>query len=153
MRQTVCWEIKRRQWQKYVQGRTETLLSSLYIISICGFSSSHVWMWESDHKESWAPKNWCFWTVVLEKSPTPLRPLHPTPLRVPWTARSNPVNPKGNQSWILIGRTDADAEAEAPVLWPPDANNWLIAKDPDAGKDWMQEEKGTTEDEMTGWHH
>ena len=106
-----------------------------------GFSSSHVWVWEFDHKEGWAPKNWCFWTVVLEK--TLENPLDCTELK--------PVNPKGNQSWILIVRTDA--EGEAPILWWPDAENWLIRKDPDAGKDWRQEEKGMTEDEPIGWHH
>ena len=90
--------------------------------------------------KSWVPKNWCFWTVVLEKT-----------LESPWTARrSNHVQSKGEQSWIFIRRTDA--EAEAPILWLPDAKNWLIGKDPDAGKDWRQE-KGTTEDEMVGWHH
>ena len=100
----------------------------------CGFSSSHVWMWELDCEESWALKNWCFWTVVLEKTlESPL-----------FCKQINPVNPKGNQSWILIGRTDA--EAETSVLWPPDAKNWLIWKDPDAGKDWGQEDKG-----VTGW--
>ena len=87
-----------------------------------GFSSSHVWMWELDHKVSWAPKNWCFWTVVLER--TPESPLNLKEIK--------PVNPKGNQSWIFIGRTDT--EAEAPILWPPDEENWLIGKDPDAGK-------------------
>ena len=106
-----------------------------------GFSSSHVWMWELDHKESWAPKNLCFWTVVLEK--TLESPLH--------CKKIKPVNSKGNQSWIFIGRTDA--EAEAPNLRPPDVKNWLIWKDPDAGKDWRQEEKGTPEDKMVGWHH
>ena len=105
------------------------------------FSSSHVWMWELDYKESWAPKNWCFWSVVLEKT-----------LESPLDCKDiQPVHPKGNQSWIFIGRTDA--EAETPVLWPPDVKNWLIGKDPDAGKDWRQEEKGMTEDEMVGWHH
>ena len=105
-----------------------------------GFSSSHVWMWKLDHKESWAPKNWCFWTMVLEKT-----------LESPLNSKEiQPVHPKGNQPWIFIGRTDA--EAEAPVLWPPDAKNWLIGKDPDAGKDWRQE-NGKTEDEMVGWHH
>ena len=106
-----------------------------------GFSSSHVWMWELDYKESWVPKNWCFWTVVLEK--TLESPLGCKEIKL--------VNPRGNQSWIFIGRTDA--EAETPVLWPLDAKNWLTGKDPDAGKDWRQEEKGTTEDEMVGWHH
>ena len=106
-----------------------------------GFSSSHVWMWELEHKESWAPKNQCFWTVVLEKtleSPLDYK-------EIQW------VNPKENQSWILFERTDA--EAEAPVLWPPDARSWLIRKGPGAGNYWEQEEKGTTEDEMVGWHH
>ena len=89
-----------------------------------GFSSSHVWMWELDHKESWAPKNWCFWTMELEKT-----------LESPLDCKEiQPVHPKGNESWIFIGRTDA--EAETPILWPPDAKNWLIWKDPDAGKDW-----------------
>ena len=105
------------------------------------FSSSHVWMWELDHTESWVPKNWCFWTVVLEK--TLESPLDYKEIR--------PVNRKGNQPWIFVGKTDA--EAEAPILWPPDAKNWLIGKDPDAGKDWRQEEKGMTEDEMIEWHH
>ena len=106
-----------------------------------GFSSGHVWMWELDYKESWAPKNWCFWTVVLEKT-----------LESPLNFKEiKPVNPKGNQSWIFIGRTDA--EAETPIFWPPDAKNQLIGKDPDAGKDWGQEEKWATEDEMVGWHH
>ena len=91
-----------------------------------GFSCSHVWMWELDYKESWASKNWCFWTVVLEK--TLVSPLD--------SKETQPVHPKGNQSWIFIGRTDA--EAETPILWPPDAKNWPIWKDPDAGKDWRQ---------------
>ena len=108
-----------------------------------GFSSSYVWMWELDHKESWAPKNWWFWTVGLEK--TVESPLDCKEIQ--------PVLPKGSQSWIFIGRTDAEAEAEAPILWPPDAKNWLIWKDPDAGRGWRQEEKGTTEDEIVGWHH
>ena len=105
-----------------------------------GFSSSHVWMWDLDYKEGWAPKNWCFWTVVLEK--TLESPLD-------WK-QIKPVHPKGNQSWIFIGRTDA--EAEAPILWPPDVKNWLTGKDPDAGKDWSQEKKEMTEDEMVQWH-
>ena len=97
-------------------------------------------MWELDYRESWALKNWCFWTVVLEKT-----------LESPLDCKIKPVNPKGNQSWIFIGRTDA--EAETPILWPPDTKNWLIGKDPDAGKDWRWEEKGTSGDEMVGWHH
>ena len=98
-------------------------------------------MWELDYKESWAPKNWCFWTVVLEK--TVESPLDFKEIK--------PVNAKGSQSWIFIGGTDA--EAETPILRPPDAKNWLVGKDPDAGKDLRQEKKGTTEDEMVGWHH
>ena len=106
-----------------------------------GFSSSHVWMRELDYKESWALKNWYFSTVVLEKT-----------LESPLDCKEiEPVHPKGNQSWIFIGRTDA--EAESLILWPPDSKNWLIWKYPDAGKDWKQEEKGSTEDEMVRWHH
>ena len=106
-----------------------------------GVSSSHVWMWELDYKESWVPKNWCFWTVVLEKT-----------LESPLDCKEiQPVHPKGNQSWVFIGRSDG--EAEAPVFWPLDVKSWLIWKDPDAGKDWRQEKKETTEDEMVGWHH
>ena len=100
-----------------------------------GFSSGHVWMWELDHKESWMPKNWCFWTVVLKTLESSLD-----------CKEIQPVHPRGNQSWIFIGRTDA--EAETPILWPPDGKSWLIWKDPDAGKDWGQEEKGTAEDEI-----
>ena len=101
-----------------------------------GFSCRHVWMWELDYKESWGPKYWCFWTVVLEK--TLESPLD-------W------VHPKGNQSWVFIGRTDA--EDEAPMLWLPGAKSWLIWKDPDSGKNWEQEEKGMAEGEMVEWHH
>ena len=103
-----------------------------------GFSSSHVWMWELDYKQSWALKNWCFWTVVLEKT-----------LESPLDCKEiQPVHLKGNQSWAFT-----DGEAETLILLPPDAKNWLTGKDPDAGKDWRQEEKGMTEDEMVGWHH
>ena len=106
-----------------------------------GFPSSHVWMWELDYKESWEPKNWCFWTEVLEKT-----------LESPLDCKEiKPVSPKRNQSWIFIGRTDT--EAETPILWPPDVKSQLIGKDPDSGKDWRQEEKGMTEDEMTGKYH
>ena len=106
-----------------------------------GFSSGHIWMWELDCEESWVLKNWCFWTVVLEKT-----------LESPLDSKEiKPVHPKGNQSWIFIGR--ADVEAETPVLWPPDVKNWLSGKDLDAGKSWRQKKKGTTEDEMAGWHH
>ena len=106
-----------------------------------GFSCGHVWMWELDCEEGWAPKNWCFWAAVLEKT-----------LEGPLDCQEiQPIHPKGNQSWIFIGRTGA--EAEAPILWPPDAKSWLTGKDSDAGRDWGQEEKGTTKDEMAGWHH
>ena len=102
------------------------------------FSSSHVWMWELDYKESWAPKNWCFWTVVLEKT-----------LESPLGCKEiQPISPKGNQSWIFPERNNA--EGETPILWPPDAKNWLIGN---AGDDWRWEEKGMTEDEVVGWHH
>ena len=103
-----------------------------------GFSNSHVCTWELDCKESWGQKNWCFWTVVLEKT-------FESPLDC---KEIQPVHPKGDQSWVCIGRTNA--EAETPVLWPPDVKSWLIWKDPDAGKDWGQEEKGMTEAEMVG---
>ena len=106
-----------------------------------GFSSGHVWMWELNCEESWAPKNWCFWTVVLEKT-----------LESPLDCKEiQPVHPKADQSWVFIGRTDA--KADTPVLWLLHAKSWLIGKDSDAGRDWGQEEKGTTEDEMAGWHH
>ena len=105
-----------------------------------GFSSSHVWIWKLNHKESWALKNWCFWTVLLEKT-----------LESPLDCKEiQPVHPKGDQAWVFIGRTDA--EAKAPILWPPDAKSWLTGKDPDTGKDWGQE-KETTKDEMVGWYH
>ena len=103
-----------------------------------GFSSGHVWMWELDCEESWAPKNCCFWTVVLEKT-----------LESPLDCKEiQPVHSEVDQSWVIIGRTDV--EAETPILWPPDEKSWLIGKDPDGGKDWGQEEKGTTEDVMAG---
>ena len=104
-----------------------------------GFSSSHVQMWELDHKEIGVPKNWCFWTMVLEKT-----------LESPLDCKEiQSVHPKGNQSWIFIGRTDA----EAPILWPPDVKSQVTGKDPDAKKDWGQKEKQATEDEMGAWHH
>ena len=102
--------------------------------------SSHVWMWKLDHKENWVSKNCCFWTVMLKTLESPLD-----------CEEIQPVHHKGNQSWIFTGRTNA--EAETPILWPPDAQNWLTGKDPDAGKDWRQGEQGMTEDEMVGWHH
>ena len=135
-------------WKKsYDQPRQHIEKKRHYFANKClssqgyGFSSSHVWIWELDYKESWALKNWCFWTVVLEKT-----------LESPLDCKEiQPVRPKGNQSWVFIG--SADAEAETPVVWPPDAKNWLFVKYPDAGKDWRQEKKGTTEDEMVGWYH
>ena len=134
-------------WKKsYDQPRQHIKKQRLYFVNkglssqSYGFFSGHVWMWELD-SESWVPKNWCFWTVVLEKT-----------LESPLDCKEiQPVHPKGNQSWIFIGRTYV--EAETPILWPPDEKNWLLGKDPDTGKDWRQEEKVTTEDKMTGWHH
>jgi len=120
------------------KSRDITLPTKVHLVKAMVFSSGHVWMWVLDYEESWASKNWCFWTVVLEKileSPLDYKEIQP-------------VHPKGNQSWIFIGRTNA--EAETRILWPPDAKNWLIWKDPDAGKDWRWEEKGMTE---AGWHH
>ena len=142
-------EIKRRLYlgrksmtnlDSILKSRNITLPTKVRLVKAIIFPS-HVWMWVLDYKESWALKNWYFWTVVLEKT-----------LESPLDCKEiQPVHPKGNQSWLCIGRSDA--EAETPVLWPPDVKNWLIGKDPDAGKDWGQEEKGMTEDEMVGWHH
>ena len=121
-----------------LKSRDITLPTKVHLVKAMVFP---VWMSELDYKESWVPKNWCFWTVVLEKTLESLLDCK----------EIQPVHPKGNQSWIFIGRTDA--EAETPIHWPPDGKNWLIGKDPDAGKDWRREVKGTTEDEMVGWHH
>ena len=124
-----------------LKSRDVTLPTKIHLVKAMIFFSSHVQMWELDHKESWVPKNWCFWTMVLEE-----------PLESPLDSKViKPVNPKVNKSWIFIGRTDA--EAETSILWPSDAHIWLTEKDPDAGKDWRQEEKGTTEDVIVGWHH
>ena len=121
-------------------SRDITLSTKVHLVKAIVFPMV-MYGWELDCEESWVPKNWCFWTVVLEKT-----------LEHPLNCKEiQPVHPKGDQSWVFIGRTDA--EAETPVLWPPHAKSWLIWKDPDAGKDWGQEEKGTTEDEMVGWHH
>ena len=110
-------------------------------IYVYSFSSSHVWMWELDCEEGWALKNWCFWTVVLEKT-----------LESPLDCKEiPPVHSEGDQPWDFFGRNDA--KAETPVLWPPHVKSWLIGKDSDAGREWGQEEKGTTEDEMAGWLH
>ena len=136
--------------ESYDQPRQHIKKQRHYFVNKCpssqgyGFTSGHVWMWELDCEESWAPKNWCFWTVVLEK--TLERLLGSKEIQLISFAL---VHPKGNQSWLFIGRTDA--EAETPILWPPDAKSWLIWKDPDAGKDLRQKQKGMTEDEMTQW--
>ena len=122
------------------KSRDITLATNVLLLKAYGFSSGHVWMWELDHKEGWAPKSRCFWTVVLKKT-----------LESPLDCKEiKPINPKGNQSWIFIGITDA--EAEATILWPSDVKSWLIKKDPDAGKV-LRQEKGITEYEMAGWHH
>ena len=140
-------EIKRRLFLgRKVMTNLDSILKSRDITNkgpssqSSGFPSSYVWMWELDQKEGLVLKNWCFWTVVLEK----------TLERHLYCKETQPVNPKGNQSWIFIGRTDA--EAEAPILWSPQVKNWLIGKDPDAVKDWRQK-KGMTEDEMVWWPH
>ena len=118
-----------------LKSRDITLPTKICLVK-ASFSSSHIWIWELDHKESWVTKNWYFWSVLLEKT-----------LESPLDCKEiQPVHPKGNQSWIFVGRTDAEA-------LPPDAQNWLIGKDPDSGKDWRWEEKGMTEDEMVEWHH
>ena len=123
-----------------LKSRDITLPTKLHLVKAMVFPVV-MYGCELDYKETWALKKWCFWTVVLEKT-----------LESPLDCKEiQPVHPKGDQSWIFIGRIDA--EAEAPILWPPDAKNWLIVKDPDAGKDWRQEEKGMSEDEMLGWHH
>ena len=122
-----------------LKSRDITLPTKVRLVK-ADFSSSHVWLWELDYEESWALKNWCFWTVVLEKildSPLDCKEI-------------KPIHPK-DQSWMFIGRTDA--EAETPILWLPHAKNPLIWKDPDAGKNWRWEEQEMTEDEMVGWHH
>ena len=122
-----------------LKSRDLTLSAKVHLVKAMFFSSSHVWI-ELDYKENWA-LNWCFWTVVLEKT-----------LESPLDCKEiQPVHPKGDQSWVFIGRTDV--EAETPILWPLDVKNWLSGKAPDAEKDWRREEKGMTEDEMVGWHH
>ena len=127
--------------RQHIKKQTLLCHKKVHIVKAMVFFSSHVWIWELDHKKGRVPKNWCLWTVVLENT-----------LESPLDCKEiQPVNPQGNQSWIFIRRTDT--EAEVPILWPPDANSRLIGKDPDAGKDWRQEEKGMTEDEMVGWHH
>ena len=123
-----------------LKGRDITLPTKVHLVKVLVFPVV-MYGCELDYKESWALKNWCFWTVALEKT-----------LESPLDCREiQPVHPKGNQSWIFMARTDV--EAETPILWPPNAKNWLIGKDPDAGKDWRWEEKGMTEYEMVAWHH
>ena len=124
-----------------LKSRDITLQTKVHLVKAMVFSSSHVQVWELDHKEDWALKNWCFRTVVLENT-----------LESPLDCKEiKPVSSKGNQPLIFIGRSDA--EAETPILWPPDVKNWLIGKDPDSGKDWREEEKGMTEDEIVGWYY
>ena len=135
------WKKCYDQTRQYIKKQRHYFANKGPPIQGYGFSSSHVWMRELDCRESWPPKNQCFWTVVLEKI-----------LESPLDCKEiQPVHPRANQSWMFIGRTDAEAETLIP--WPPDVKYWLIWKDPDAGKDLRQEEKGTTEDEMVGWHH
>ena len=135
------WKESYDQPRQHIQKQRHYFVNNDLSSQGYGFSSGHVWMWELDCEESWAPKNWCFWTVVLEKT-----------LESPLDCKEiQPVHPKEDQSWVFIGRTDV--EGETPILWPPAAKSWLIWKDPDAGKDWGQEEKGMTEDERVGWHH
>ena len=124
-----------------LKSRDITLPTKIHLAKATVFSSSHVWLWELDYKESWVPKNWRFLTVVLEKTLESLLD----------SKEIQSVHPKGNQSWIFTGKTDADAQI--PILWPHDPNNWLIWKDPDAEKDWRWEKKGMTEDEMVRWYH
>ena len=129
MKKTLApWKINHDQPRQHIKKQRHYFANKGPSSKSYGFSSSHVWMWELDYKESWVPKNWCFWTMVEKTLKSPLD-----------SKEIQPVHPKGNQSWIFIGRTDA--EAETPILWPPDTKNWLIGKDPDAGEDWRQEEK------------
>ena len=135
------WKESYDQPRQHIQKQRHHFANKSLSSHSYGFSSGHVRMWDLDYKESWAPKNWYFWTAVLEKT-----------LESPLDCKEiQPVHPKGNQSWIFIGRTDV--EAETPIVWPHDVENLLIWKDPNSGKDWRQKEKGPTEDEMVGWHH
>ena len=137
----VPWKKSYDQPRQHIKKQRHYFINKDLSSQKYGFSSSHIWMWELDYKESWAPKYWCFWTVLLEKT-----------LESPLDCKEiQPVNPKENQSWVFIWRIYA--EAENPILWPPDEKNQLIGKDPDAGKDWRQEEKWMTRDEMVRWHH
>ena len=141
LKDAYSWKESYDQPRQHVKKQRHCFVNRVLSSQGYGSAYSHIWMWELDYKESWTLKNWCFWTVVLEKT-----------LDSPLDCREiQPVHPKGDQSWVFIGRTDV--EAETPILWPPDAKTWLIWKSPDAGKDWRQEERGTTEGEMAGWHH
>ena len=135
------WEKAMTNLDSILKSRDITLQTKVHLVKAMVFPVVVLWMWELDYKESWVLKNWCFWAVLSEK--TVESPLD--------CKKIQPVNPKGNQSWIFTWRSDI--EAETPIFWPPDGKNWLIGKDPDAGKDWRQEEKGRTEDEIVGWHH
>ena len=135
------WKISFDQTRQHIKKQRHYFANKIPSSQSYGLYSSHIWVWELDSKESWVLKNWCFWTVVLEKT-----------LESPLDCKEfQPVNPKVNQSWISFG--SSDAEAETPIFRTPDVKNWLIGKDPDAGKNWQQHEKGTTEDEMIEWHH
>jgi len=135
------WKKSYDQCRQHIKKQRHYFANKRPLSQSYGFSSGHIWIRELDYKEGWILKNWCFWTVVLEKT-----------LESPLDCKEiQPVHPKGDQSWKFTGRTDV--EAETPILWPPHTKNWPTGKDPDAGKDWRQEEKGTTEDEMVGWHH
>ena len=128
-----CHCLLQNHLDNILKSRDTTLPTNVHLVKAMFFSNSHVWIWELGYKESWVLNNWCFWIVMLEKTLEEIQPVHP----------------KGNQSWIFTGRT----EAETPILWPHDVKNWFFGKDPDAGKDWRREQKGAIEDEMVGWHH
>ena len=136
---TCSWKKSYDQPRQHIKKQRHDFDNTGLYSQSYGFSINHVWIWELDHKKGWVPKNWCFQTVVLEKTLESLLD----------SKEIKPANPKGNQPWIFITRNDA----EALILWPPDVKSWLIWKDLNAGKDWGQEEKGMTEDEMVGWHH
>ena len=141
LKDTCSWKKSYDKPRQHIKKQSRYFANKGLSSQSYGFSSSNVWMWESDYKESWTLKNLCFWTVVLEKT-----------LESPLDCKEiQSVHLKGDQSWVFIGRTDV--EAETPILWPPASKNWLIWKGPDAGKDWRREEKGMTEDEMAGCHH
>ena len=134
------WKKIYDQHRQHIKKQRQYFADKGLSVQSYGFPSSYVWIWELDSKEGWVPKNCCFWSVLLKTLESPLD-----------YKEINPVNPIRNQSWIIIGRTDA--EAETPVLWPCDVKNLFTGKHPDVGQDWRQEEKGMTEDEMVGWHH